>query len=165
MNTSKLLPSVLVLGVLFALGVSLFRAPVIVNNPITPGAVTGPDSYFPVETHNGVGYEFYKQGLATATTTLCSKRITATSTIDLVTFTNITATSSAATIRVATSTNPTASSTLISTFTVGAARTDAFAYRGKTGDVLYPGQFLNITAEGNQTYWISGACQLITQIH
>lgn len=46
------------------------------------GAVTGPDSYFQTETHNGVRYDFVRQALIPASSTLCAiKTPSASSTI------------------------------------------------------------------------------------
>ncbi len=77
----KYIVGLLVVAVI-SLGLYTFISPVkeVVSN--TVGAVTGPDSFFPCETHNGVGRCFNRTTLRTATTTVCAiKSPAATSTL------------------------------------------------------------------------------------
>jgi hypothetical protein len=84
--------------------------------PTTYGAVTGPDSYFPCESHNGVTTCFARQALRQATSTVCAiKSPAATSTMPIGGVRVTTASSTATIWDLARASTPFATTTAIGT--------------------------------------------------
>lgn len=69
MNKQTLLTSVI--GVVALLGVVFGFSALHKKPSLQVGSVSGPDSFFPCETHDGMGQCFNKVGLTQATTTIC----------------------------------------------------------------------------------------------
>lgn len=172
MNTLEKIAGGVLLVLALLVGGSYFNRPSVTVNVPEPkaqyGSVTGPDSYFPVEKHNGVGYGFYAQSFQTASTSICSQRVFATSTIDFVQFQNFLGTSTALTYRVSTSTGPTATTTSLFTQAQPTGRIDSYVYRGKAGDIVGPGTFINVSIEGIAAVslgsGLTGTCQISTNV-
>lgn len=70
MNTKSIVVGVVVL-VLLVLGVTFPKSGGTVVERIV-GASTGPDSFFPQETHNGIAKDFVNVGFQVASSTVCS---------------------------------------------------------------------------------------------
>ncbi len=170
MNTQKLTIGGIIVAVVFSL-IAVFsgRGTTVVNNPapIQAGSVAGPDSSFPTENHNGIPLNFSKQAYYLASTSICSFRAVATSSIEFVTLQTGIGTSTALTFRIATSTTGnTATTTALYSGVSAANATDSFFYRGKTGDVLTPGTFVNVSFEGvsgvSANSGLRGSCGIVT---
>lgn len=148
----------------------------IVNAPsINAGAVSGPVSYSPFQTTNGVTVEYRKQGMASATTTVCALRAPTNATSTLVAGSVAFAVSSttASTVTVAKATTPFATTTLLRTVSIGAnafatfpiasttsvASTAAWAL-DQTNLTFAPGEYVVIgMAGGVGTFSPTGNCQ------
>jgi len=113
MNIQKLL----VVGVLVAVGIGLaglFKSPGIQTIVKDVGSVTGPDSYFQCETHNGIQSCFNRVSLTQATTTICAiKSPAATSTLAWATLHIDVSSSTTNTFTFARATTPYATTTVI----------------------------------------------------
>ena len=166
MNTQKLLIGGIVVAIVLSL-IGVFKATTIINNPpFQAGATAGPDRYNPCESRDGLQDCTKKVGFISASTTACSIATTATSSLKTFSYSIYTGTSTALTLRLATSTSPSATTTNIASFALSASETDSFIYRGKTGDVLIPGQYVVASFEGTSGVssgsGLVGACQIDT---
>lgn len=166
MNTQKVLIGLAILVVL-VLGVSFPRGNSVIERVIQAGSATGPDTFFPEESHNGAKFAFYKQSFAPSTTSICSLKLTATTSINFIKINNTVATGTALTYRIATSTTGnTATTTVLMSPATSASETDSFIYHGKSGDVIFPNTWVNISFEGvsgvSSGSGVSGTCEIDT---
>ncbi len=139
----------------------------VTNAPV--GSVTGPDSFFPVETHNGVGYAFYKQTLTQNASTTCSfKTPNATTTLLFGGATFRLASTSAATIEIGKASGSGATTTLLGEASLGAGAagtvlaTTTLASTASTLDpvsVFAPNTFFNVKIGGGALGTVpTGSC-------
>lgn len=128
----------------------------IINPKASLGAVTGPDSFFPVETHNGVGTGFYRTKLSQGTTTVCSfKNGGATSTVARADINFTTGSSSAMYMDIGVATTQYSTTTIIGTYNI-AGSAQAFVQASTapaTGakNVVGPNQYINFKVQGGTT--------------
>lgn len=155
-----------------ALGAVLFLGPEpVVETPL--GAVSGPDSSFPCESHNGVTRCFATMGMRVGTTTTCSlKSPNASSTLVTSQARFIIASSSAALVEMGRASDNGATTTLLArqNFAAGAggsliATTSATAL---TDGIVAPNSFINvrITGAGGATAATAptGVCQATFEV-
>jgi len=170
MKLQGIINGVLVLG-LIALGVFILAR----STPTQPlGSVTGPDSYFVCETHNGLQTCATGRPLTLATTTPCSiQSPTATSTIVRAGLNISVATSTATVWTLATSTTAfSTTSALTNQFSLGSGAQGAMTYTGTTtalnttinnAQVLPPNTWVNWGVQGTAisgTTYLKGTCNV-----
>lgn len=117
------------------------------------GAVSGPDSSFPCETHNGVMQCFERTKMRTATTTVCSiKSPTASSTLVSAAAHFETASSSALLIEMGKATTPYATTTLLARLSNAAgAKASVIATTSATAltdGIVAPNSYINVMIAG-----------------
>lgn len=126
----------------------------------TLGAVSGPDSFFPCESHDGVKRCFTKKALSTATTTVCSIKTTATSTLVSGGAMFTTSSSTASVVVLSKGALATASTTQIGTNFAIAANAQGTLFASTTALVFSPGDWFNVTMSGGTgTFSPTGYCQ------
>ena len=135
------------------------------------GAVTGPDSFFPITCNEGVCTGVVRQKMKTATTTLCSIKNpfgNATSTLVYVDYQITTGTTTASTIVANPSTLQYASTTVTnigSVNTVASGATDSWSWNQNTASMdigeISPDEFLLVQTEpiGLSGFTYTGFCQ------
>ncbi len=129
------------------------------------GSVTGPDAYYDYFNTNGT-YTYYRTvPLIAATTTPCViKSPNATTTLDRFVFNVTTATSSAATLTLATSTVPNATTSLIASLSLsaGAQGTPNWA-PGVNNGLVAPNTYVSMGASGVSQggYTFGGSCNAV----
>lgn len=152
-----------------AFGVTLSNSDASKTDTQSFGSLSGPDISSPYLKWGSVATYNVGIPMKTATTTLCSIPITATSTIQSLAIQINTGTSTAANIDVATSTNAYATTTsqglLLSQVVSGGARA-TFSYDpASNANIVSPGQYILVKTEqspaGGFTY--GGTCQLTYQ--
>jgi hypothetical protein len=141
--------------------------------PQSLAGASGPTSYFPCETHNGVGWCFNREGLRAANVTVCSVRSpAATSTLESATVLFQSVASYAATFQMGWGASNTATTTRIAELTVGAgvkfatliATTSATAL---TDGVVPPNSFINVnvaTGSVSSTFAPVGTCDVVFRV-
>lgn len=157
--------------VVFLVGIGFVRPVQQVVEKVTNtqlGAVVGPDSYFPCETHNGVQTCFERQTMAKATTTICAmKSPTATSSLSLASVNFIVSTTTASRVTIAKAATAFATTTLLAAGNLGASADGAFvasttASGGATVDgtnIFSPNTYVVVSmAGGVGTFSPVGTC-------
>lgn len=141
----------------------------------TVGAVTGPDSFFPCETHDGIQRCFTRYALVISTTTPCTiQSPSGTSTLIAASIKIDTATSVATTIHVAKSTLRNATTTLLNSAalasgargTLLASTTGEQAEMADSNIIFAPNNFLNFGVFGGTgtSDNITGVCQATFEV-
>lgn len=146
-----------------ALVVGLVAFVKLVQLPPLIGAVTGPDSPFPTESHNGISTSFFSSGFIKATTTVCTIKTPAVhSRLKYISLNFTTSSTTATTIRIATSTIITATTTWM--YDISSIANDPLKtiFLPTTTDkqIMMPNQYINISMTGGTgTFSPAGKCQ------
>lgn len=173
--TDKLVGGVIAIVLIVMTGV-IANKNLNINSPsINAGSVSGPVSYSPFTTNNGVTKEYRAQRMSQGTTTVCALRAPTNATSTLVdgnVFFSVSSTT-ASTVTVAKATTAFATTTLLRTVSVGAnaqatfptasstsvASTVAWALE-QTNLTFAPGEYLVVgMAGGTGTFSPTGTCQ------
>lgn len=144
-------------------GIKTTQAPIV-------SSVTGPDSFYPCETHNGVGMCFTRKPLNTASTTICAiQSPNATSTLTEYSgfIETISSTTVASSITVAKASTPYATTTQIGTTIAVAAgaqvtgiASTTIPQQGAGANIFAPNQWLVIGQQGGVgTFSPKGVCE------
>jgi len=136
------------------------------------GAVAGPDSYFPCETHNGVQTCATKRSLTTATTTVCAiKSPNATSTLHRGSVKFSVSSTTASTVTLAKAATPFATTSILVADTSVSANAQASIVSTSTvlstgGVTLFaPNQYFVVgMAGGVGTFSPTGSCQAVFDV-
>lgn len=165
-NMKNIAITVAVSLVVFLVGVTFIKPVQKVVNQ-TVGSVTGPDMFFPCESHNGLTKCFNRTPFAQATTTVCSfKTPAATSTLNFAGMTIDGATTTATVLTIAKGANSNASTTLLAAGSLAAnARGTLIASSTASGasidnaNVFAPNTFINFSIKGGVgTFSQVGSC-------
>lgn len=169
---------IIIVGVLLALALGGFAltkpSKVVVQSPdgkskeVVVGS-SNPVSVYDYSVENGIETAYRKTSFTTATGTPCSiQSPNATSTLKYTTWGNNTATDTAATIRMATSTTPYATTTSYATFSIPANTQKYWSWFGTTtasggtlSGIFAPNTYIVFGAEGSSVggFTYSGSCQ------
>ena len=130
------------------------------------GASTGPDSYFPCESHNGVTTCFFKSKMNTASTTLCSFLMpNATSTLLMAQYQIASTSASAGSIDMGKAATAYATTTLEAPNLALSANLPATVESLRTAaggnamtETLAPNSYLNVIAGGAGSLQYGGTC-------
>lgn len=130
------------------------------------GSVAGPDNSYEITSQNGVAHGAISMDFRQATGTVCGlKSPASTSTLSFISFSQNTATATAALIRIATSTTDWATTTLAYTFASMANTNRYYTYSPTTteGSVLAPNTYVVVDYNGNTGgYRVPGRCTMVT---
>lgn len=133
------------------------------------GAVSGPDSFSPYYTENGLARYPFKAGILAATTTPCAfYNSYGTTTIARVGFNSTVSTSTALTVTVATSTSPNATTSAVTNFSIAANAKGAFSYGPGSNiqeAIVWPNTWVVIGVKGGAGVaggvTLTGSCHLV----
>lgn len=130
------------------------------------GSVAGPDNSFEITSQNGVARGAASMDFRQATGTVCGlKSPASTSTLQYISFSQNTATATAALIRIATSTTDWATTTLAYTFASMANTNRYYKYSPTTTEnaILAPNTYIVVDYNGNTGgYRVPGRCTMLT---
>lgn len=177
--TNKIIGTIAVIALIVG-GIAYFKDQA--NEPMKIGAATGPDNYFPAESHNGITQNFYTQGMKQATGTPCSFQVAQDGFVLTAGINVKTATATALTWTISTSSSPSASTTALMSYLVAAnaaralvfipgatttAGTAALSLVSQGGLLVHQNEYVNMSAQGS-TYADSGTgaqgtCSLKTE--
>lgn len=169
MNIQKILIGA-ALVVVLTLGVIFPRGNSVVNQLVT-GAATGPDSYFPCETHDGVQTCFVRQTMKVGTTTLCAMQSpNATSTLRLATAKWSVSSTTATLVVIAKSTTAYATTTALDAEVAIGANGTASVFASTTQAtgstrLIAPSTFITVGMRGNSgTFSPVGSCNAVFDV-